>query len=135
MSILPAIVAAMLAVAPASSQGQDSLASVFSSVPDYAKPQVWWHWMDGNISKEGISKDLEWMRRSGIGGFHQFDVGGINMPRAAKVKLPYLSPEWKEAFRYAISLADSYGMDVTIASAPGWSSTGGIWVEPKDAVK
>ena len=84
--------------------------------------------MDGNVSQEGIRKDLEWMRRSGIGGVHQFDAGGIDMPRAAKVKLPYLSDGWKDAFRYAVSLADSFGMDVTIASAPGWSSTGGPWV-------
>ncbi len=115
--------------------GADSLHHVFNNIPDYAKPQVWWHWMDGNVSKEGIKKDLEWMKRSGIGGFHQFDAGGINMPRAAEVKLPYLSEGWKDAFSYAVSLADSFGMDVTIASAPGWSSTGGTWVEPEDAVK
>ena len=113
----------------------DSLALIFKNIPQSAKPQVWWHWMDGNVSKEGISKDIGWMRRVGIGGFHQFDAGGIDMPRAAKVKLPYLSDGWKEAFRHAISLADSEGMDVTIASAPGWSSTGGVWVTPEDAVK
>lgn len=91
--------------------------------------------MDGNVSKEGIRKDLEWMKRSGIGGFQQFDAGGINMPRAAKVKLPYLSEGWKDAFHFALGLADSLGMEVGIASAPGWSSTGGPWVTPSDAMK
>lgn len=91
--------------------------------------------MDGNVSKEGIRKDIEWMNRNGIGGFHQFDAGGVNMPRAAKVKLPYLSDGWKDAFRFALDLADSLDMDVTIASAPGWSSTGGTWVKPEDAIK
>ena len=71
------------------------LARIFMDPPKEARPQVWWHWMDGNVSKEGIRKDIEWMKRSGIGGFHQFDAGGINMPRAAKVKLPYLSDGWK----------------------------------------
>ncbi len=61
---------------------------VFSDTAEDARPQVWWHWMDGNVSKEGIRKDIEWMKRNGIGGFHQFDAGGVNMPRAAKVKLP-----------------------------------------------
>ena len=119
---------------PLSGHGQE-LVDVFNNIPNQYKPQVWWHWMDGNVSREGIRKDLEWMRRSGIGGVHQFDAGGINMPRAAKVKLPYLSEGWKDAFGYAVSLADSFGMDVTIASAPGWSSTGGTWVTPADAVK
>ena len=119
---------------PLPGHGQE-IVDIFNTVPNQYKPQVWWHWMDGNVSQEGIRKDLEWMRRSGIGGVHQFDAGGIDMPRAAKVKLPYLSDGWKDAFRYAVSLADSFGMDVTIASAPGWSSTGGTWVEPADAVK
>ena len=112
-----------------------ALAKTFQTPPKDARPQVWWHWMDGNVSKEGIRKDIEWMKRNGIGGFHQFDAGGVNMPRAAKVKLPYLSDGWKDAFRFALSLADSLDMDVTIASAPGWSSTGGTWVKPEDAIK
>lgn len=112
-----------------------NLAKAFTTPAKAARPQVWWHWMDGNVSKEGIRKDIEWMDRAGIGGFHQFDAGGINMPRAAKVRLPYLSDGWKDAFRFALDLADSLEMDVTIASAPGWSSTGGTWVKPEDAIK
>lgn len=111
------------------------LVRMFQNPPKEARPQVWWHWMDGNVSKEGIRKDIEWMKRNGIGGFHQFDAGGVNMPRAAKVRLPYLSDGWKDAFRFALNLADSLDMDVTIASAPGWSSTGGPWVKPEDAIK
>lgn len=112
-----------------------ALVKSFQTPPKDARPQVWWHWMDGNVSKEGIRKDIEWMKCNGIGGFHQFDAGGVNMPRAAKVKLPYLSDGWKDAFRFALNLADSLDMDVTIASAPGWSSTGGTWVKPEDAIK
>lgn len=112
-----------------------ALVKSFQTPPKDARPQVWWHWMDGNVSKEGIRKDIEWMKRNGTGGFHQFDAGGVNMPRAAKVKLPYLSDGWKDAFRFALNLADSLDMDVTIASAPGWSSTGGTWVKPEDAIK
>lgn len=112
-----------------------ALVKSFQTPPKDARPQVWWHWMDGNVSKEGIRKDIEWMKRNGIGGFHQFDAGGVNMPRAAKVKLPYLSDGWKDTFRFALNLADSLDMDVTIASAPGWSSTGGTWVKPEDAIK
>lgn len=112
-----------------------SLARCFARIDDEARPQVWWHWMDGNVTREGIRKDLEWMKASGIGGLHQFDAGGINMPRAVKEKLPYMTEGWKDAFRYALDVADSLGLEVTIASAPGWSSTGGRWVKPEDAVK
>jgi len=105
--------------------------------PRAARPQVWWHWIDGNISKEGIKADLEWMHRAGIGGFHQFDAGGamMQMVQPVQEKVPYMQAEWKDDFRSAVHMADSLGMEVTIASAPGWSSTGGPWVRPEQAMK
>lgn len=133
-SSLTAVQDSVIAIIRQTADSSD-LVKIFSKPPKDARPQVWWHWMDGNVSKEGIRKDIEWMKRNGIGGFHQFDAGGVNMPRAAKVKLPYLSDGWKDAFRFALNLADSLDMDVTIASAPGWSSTGGTWVKPEDAIK
>lgn len=109
----------------------------FREPPQDAKIRVWWHWMDGNISKEGIKADLEWMKRTGIGGIQQFDAGGAMFGGGETVtkKLPYMSQEWKDAFRYAIAYADSIGMETAIASAPGWSSTGGPWVKPENAMK
>ncbi len=109
----------------------------FENPPKEAHPYVWWHWMNGNISNDGIRKDLEWMDRIGIVGFHQFDAGGAMMaglPPVVETR-PYLSEGWKESFAYAIALADSLGMEIGIASAPGWSSTGGPWVAPEDAMK
>jgi len=47
----------------------DPLIAGFTTPPNSAKPRVWWHWMNGNITKEGIKLDLEWMNRVGIGGF------------------------------------------------------------------
>ena len=117
------------------SGGPDDIITSFQNPPKAARPYVWWHWMDGEVSLDGIKKDLEWMDAVGIAGFHQFDAGGVNMPKAAPFKRPYLSESWKEAFRYAVAKADSLGMEMTVASAPGWSSTGGPWVSPKDAMK
>ena len=121
------------AAAPASAP--DSLVQSFQNPSRAARPYVWWHWMDGEVSLEGIRKDLLWMDSVGIAGFHQFDAGGVNMPKAAPFKRPYLSESWKQAYRYAIALADSLGLEATVASAPGWSSTGGPWVTPEDAMK
>ncbi|PYQ18526.1 MAG: hypothetical protein DMF79_14740, partial [Acidobacteria bacterium] len=44
---------------------EDALAQGFKSPPDSAKPRVWWHWLNGNVTKEGITADLEWMKRVG----------------------------------------------------------------------
>jgi hypothetical protein len=129
--LLATIICAFLCVT-ANSQDQR-----FTNPPKEAHPYVWWHWINGNTSKDGIRKDLEWMNRIGIAGFHQFDAGGSMMQGLPPVvpQTPYLSDAWKENFAYAIHLADSLGMEVGIASAPGWSSTGGPWVVPADAMK
>lgn len=106
----------------------------FADPPTEARPQVWWHWMDGNVTKDGILKDLEWMHRSGIGGVHCFEAG-VSMAPVVENRLVYMTPEWKDAFRYAMRVADSLGLETTIASCPGWSNTGGPWVKPEDAMK
>ena len=114
---------------------QDSeLYASFVNPPQQARPRVWWHWMNGNITKDGIRKDLLWMNRVGIGGFHHFDAGMV-VPQVVDQRLIYMDDGWKDAFRYATALADSLGMEMAVASAPGWSSTGGPWVTPEDAMK
>lgn len=113
---------------------RDPLARGFKEPPHSARPMVWWHWMNGNITEEGLRKDIEWMHRIGLAGFHVFDAG-INTPQIVDHRLDYMSPEWKKAFGGAIAFADSLGMEVAIPSSPGWSSTGGPWVAPEDAMK
>jgi len=106
----------------------------FQTPPNTAKPRVWWHWMNGNISKEGIQKDLEWFEKTGIGGFQNFDANLLT-PVVVPKKLVFMTPEWKDAFKFTTELADKKGLEMAIAGSPGWSVTGGPWVEPKDGMK
>ena len=90
--------------------------------------------MNGNITKDGIRKDIEWFKRIGLGGFHVFDAS-FSTPQVVEERLVYMTEHWQDAFSYAIDLADSLGLDVTIPSSPGFSSTGGPWVKPDEAMK
>jgi hypothetical protein len=112
----------------------DPLLRGFQNPPDSAKPRVWWHWMSGNITKDGIKADLEWMKRSGIAGFQNFDAG-LNTPQVVDKRLVFMTPEWKDAFKYATTLADQLGLEMAIAGSPGWSESGGPWVTPAQAMK
>ena len=112
----------------------DSLYKYFNTPPSSAKPRVWWHWMNGNITKDGIRKDLEWMSRTGIGGFQNFDAG-LTTPQIVKKRLIYMTPEWKDAFRFATRLADSLHLEMAIAGSPGWSESGGPWVPANEGMK
>jgi len=117
--------------------GQDSgntLERGFKQPPDSAKPRVWWHWMNGNITKEGITADLEWMKRVGIGGMQMFD-GNQNTPQFVDQRLVWMTPEWKAAFRHAASEADRLGLEMSMAASGGWSESGGPWVKPEQAMK
>jgi len=111
-----------------------SLEEGFKNPPNSAKPRVWWHWMNGNITKEGIKLDLEWMNRVGIGGFQNFDAS-LTTPKLVNKRLVYMTPEWKDAFRYATTLADQLGLEEAIAGSPGWSESGGPWVKPSQGMK
>ncbi|HSZ16396.1 MAG TPA: glycosyl hydrolase [Terracidiphilus sp.] len=117
----------------AQSEG-DSLKSGFENPPASARPRVWWHWMNGNITEEGIKLDLEWMHRVGIAGFQNFDAA-LSTPQVVDHRLAYMTPEWKDAFKYATNLADQLGMEEAIAGSPGWSESGGPWVPASQGMK
>ena len=112
----------------------NTLEKDFLTPPNVAKPRVWWHWMNGNISKDGIAKDLAWMNRIGIGGFMNFDAA-MQTPQIVTKRLSYMDPDWKDAFQFATKLANSLHLEMAIAGSPGWSESGGSWVPAKDGMK
>jgi hypothetical protein len=131
LSVAPLLAAdAPVAVQPAAA----SLEGQFRDPPNSARPRVWWHWMNGNITKDGIAKDLAWMKRVGIGGLQNFDAN-LQTPQIVKDRLVYMTPGWKDAFRFTASEADRLGLELAIAASPGWSETGGPWVPPEDGLK
>ncbi|HLO97450.1 MAG TPA: glycosyl hydrolase, partial [Fimbriimonas sp.] len=109
----------------------DALAAAFKNPPASAKPHTWWHWMDGNITKSGITKDLEAMKASGLGGAHIFDVGQ-GVPAGP---INYNTEEWRELMVFALEEAKRLNLDMTMHNCAGWSSSAGPWVAPTDAMK
>jgi hypothetical protein len=129
--------AVTLALALCASAQQPQTASMqkdFQSPPEAAKPRVWWHWMSGNVSKEGITADLEWMHRTGIGGMQMFD-GDLGVARYLDKPVIWMTPEWKDAFQHAGAEADRLGLEMSMAASGGWSETAGRWVKPEAAMK
>jgi hypothetical protein len=131
-TILAALLAATMFTGPV--VAQDALVDGFENPPETAKPRVWWHWMNGNVTQDGIEKDLEWLKRIGIGGIQTFDANLVT-PQLVEKRLIYMTPEWKDAFRFAATKAEALGLELTIAASPGWSETGGPWVKPENGIK
>ncbi len=130
--LLPAL--ALLLPLHAAPSAADPLAEGFANPPESARPRTWWHWTRSNITKEGITKDLEWMKRAGLGGFMLADVNsGAGQETDPKIK--FGTPEWYDAVRHAAAEAGRLGLEMGIFSSPGWSETGGPWVKPEQAMK
>lgn len=106
----------------------------FRNPPSSARPRTWWHWLNGNVTEEGLLKDLDWMKRVGLGGVQAFDAF-VPAPQIVDRRLAYMSPEWQVAFRSAARHADELGLELGIATSPGWSASGGPWVKPADGMK
>jgi hypothetical protein len=125
--------AAMVSVV-GKAQTTDSLRAGFADPPESARPRVFWHWMNGNVSIEGVHLDLEWMKRIGLGGAMTMDVDLLT-PKVVQPSATFMSSEWQAAFRKAAEESDRLGLEYGVATSPGWSSTGGPWVKPEQAMK
>jgi len=125
LNVIPLVVGA---------QPADTLLRNFKNPPEAALPRTWWHWTGSNVSKEGITKDLEWMKRVGIGGFQAFDVS-FGMGQNVEKKTVFFTPEWFDALRHTASEAQRLDLEMTMVTSAGWSETGGPWVKPEEAMK
>ena len=103
----------------------------FRNPPGSARPHVWYHMMNGNVTKEGITCDFEALAKAGIGGVQIFDVTE-GMPRG---KLAFNTPEWFDMMRHAAEEARRLGLEIAVANCSGWSSSGGPWNVPSNAMK
>jgi hypothetical protein len=111
------------AVLTASAASTDPLETGFLNPPDSARPQTWWHWMNGNLTKEGLTADLEAMKQIGLGGATIVNVD-CGIPRGS---VPFMSPEWREDFKFAVQEANRLGLELCVENCAGWSSSGGPW--------
>ena len=108
-----------------------SLEEGFRNPPNTAKPHLWWHWMNGNVTKEGITADLEAMAEVGIGGAQIFDAG-CDIPAGP---VEFNTPVWYEMFAHAAKEANRLGIELCHANCSGWSSSGGPWITPELSMK
>jgi hypothetical protein len=103
----------------------------FKLPPVTAKPQVWWHWLNGHISSKAITQDLESMKKTGIGGFTLFNVSEGTPEGPVK----YMSDEWWSLLKHTKAEAKRLGLEMGFHNGAGWSSSGGPWVTPDKAMQ
>jgi hypothetical protein len=115
----------------------ESPEAVFRQPPESARPGVWWHWMGCNVTKEGITRDIESFKSSGIGSATIFGMADSCTPWAAHIDnsptdglLAFTDPWW-QLVRHAAAEGKRLGIDVGLHNCPGYTSTGGPWITPE----
>lgn len=142
MRYIVSVAAAALHAQPAAEEPADlpleELAREFVTQPQRQyRPYVWWHWMGSNFSKEGITKDLEAMADAGIGGATIFNLASAVQESHKPVgnnpwpEQTYRSKAYWEALRHAAAEARRLGLKIGIQNTPGYSTTGGPWIDER----
>jgi hypothetical protein len=110
----------------------DSWQAAFVSPPPETKPWVYWYWVSDNISKEGITRDLEAMGKQGIA---EAEIGNVDVVPESRGKVKALSPEYWEMIEHAVREGKRLGVRVGLFNSPGWSQSGGPWVKPAQSMR
>jgi hypothetical protein len=122
-----------LAQAPVSGEpvNAGSLVAQFQHPPDEARPWVYWFWLNGNITRHGITADLEAMQRVGIGGVLIMEVD-----QGAPVgSVDFLSRDWRDLFQHVHHEARRLGLEVNMNNDAGWNGSGGPWIAPAQSMQ
>jgi hypothetical protein len=109
----------------------DKLKEAFKNPPETSKPGVYWYFMDGNLNREEMTKDLESMKEVGINNLIFLEVG-IGVPRGS---VDFMSEEWQELYVHSVREAERLGIRILLGAGPGWCGSGGPWVKPEESMK
>lgn len=114
---------------------------VFQNPPREAHAGVWWHWMGGQVTEDGIAKDLDWFQRMGIFSATVFGMADTCTPwakRIGNVPTDGLRPfdgRWWKLFAFACKEGRKRGIDIGLHNCPGYTSTGGPWIPSRLAMR
>jgi hypothetical protein len=108
-----------------------TLDAAFQDPPVSSRPHTFWHWMNGHVSREGITRDLEAMKAAGLGGFLLWNTSEGTPLGPVK----YMSPEWWRLLEHTFAETDRLGLKMGMHNCAGWSSSGGPWVTPDRAMQ
>ena len=110
----------------------ESFEKQFQNPPDETKPWCYWYWYKSDITRDGITKDLEAMKKAGI---RLAMIGNIEQGNQPSGPVKMFSPEWKAATKHALSEAARLGIEIYMFNSPGCSQSGGPWIKPEQSMR
>lgn len=111
----------------------EELARDFATPPETVQTGIYWYWISGNISEEGVVRDLHAMKRAGINRAFIGNIGQDGLYTERNVLM--MSDEWWKILHTALKTASELDIEIGIFNSPGWSQSGGPWVKPDEAMR
>lgn len=132
--MLAASLAAFAWLAPVA--GASELEAGFANPPGTARLRAYWWWLNGNVTKAAITRDLEEMKAKGFGGALICDAGGAAQDGNDQVPHgpTFFTPEWRELYKHTLREAERLGLEMSLNIQSGWN-LGGPMVKAEDAAK
>lgn len=124
----------LMPIAISAKSGYDNIRDGFSTLPDSIQTSVYWHWLSGNISEEGVTADLEAMKRAGIDRAFIANIG-LQPHEAPTGNVHFMSDEWWRILHTALKKASELDIEIGIFNSAGWSQAGGPWVKPEQSMR
>ncbi|MDQ2720910.1 MAG: glycoside hydrolase family 2 [Bacteroidota bacterium] len=109
-----------------------NLKTGFITPPDSMQTSVYWYWISDNISKEGVIKDLQSMKKVGI---NRAFIGNIGLDETPYGKVKIFTNEWWDVIHAALKTATELNIEIGIFNSPGWSQSGGPWIKPSQSMR
>jgi hypothetical protein len=116
---------------PACAQQAPDLNAIFQNPPEAARPWVFWYWMNGAVTPEGLTADLTAMKEAGIGGAYLMPIKGVDNPPLVSPAAEQLSPRWWALVKHAMTEADRLGLKLAMHVSDGFALAGGPWITPE----
>ncbi len=115
-----------------SSVNNTGIQNRFVHIAGSVQTSIYWYWISGNISKEGVVKDLEAMKKVGI---NRAFIGNIGLDDVPSGKVKMFSDEWWDILQTTLKTATRLNIQIGIFNGPGWSQSGGPWVKPEQSMR
>lgn len=140
VTLIVAIICFEQAFAQTTPKASDDPEQVFLHPPESAKPGALWMWMGSNLSKEGITRDLEALKKQGYNKVVMYHLADVTTPwnrdivNSPNAELIAWTPPWWEFVRHAVLESRRLKIDFGMHNCPGYESSGGVWIKPEQSM-
>jgi hypothetical protein len=112
-------------------QSREALAAVFANPPADASPGAYWYWLGGQVTRAGITADLEAMRAAGISTPMLYSIGKSGPDSLIHPPADALTPHWWELVEHAAAECERLGLRLAMNDCDGWATASGPWITPE----